>query len=410
MRIVQLTKDYSANGGVGNYLLHLCPALEGAGHEVVVIHSDALAPSSDSNFRQYFVEGFDRFDGQYADARAKQVMAILEKEQPAVVHIQGNNNFLLEARIRARHSMVKTLHVYDFCPSGNKFHHALGKVCHHPTGPLCVVRMVYKRCTLSKRPSVIWWHYRRCAEANRNNAKYPKLIVASEYVKQQAVASRYPANQIEVLPYFTGLPEFSTEADNGENTIYFVGRVVREKGLDRLLSAVSLVRTPWRLIVNGDGMDLGRAKSIAHRLGLSDRIEFAGWADREQHVRFYREASVVVVPSIWPEPFGMVGIEAMSYGKPVVAFNVGGISEWLEDGVTGFLVKPYDTKEMAEKIVYLLDHRDETREMGMRGRIRVEREFNKETHITRLLKTYRVVMDGQTQPSVMVRLADMLPK
>ncbi len=403
MRIVQLTKDYSANGGVGNYLLYLCPALEGAGHEVVVIHSDALAPSSNSNFRQYFVEGFDRFDGRYADARAKQVMAILEKEQPAVVHIQGNNDFLLEARIRARHSMVKTLHVYDFCPSGNKFHHALGKVCHHPTGPLCVARMVYKRCTLSKRPSVIWWHYRRCAEANRNNAKYPKLIVASEYVKQQAVASGYPANQIEALPYLTGLPELSTVADNGKNTILFVGRVVREKGLDRLLSAVSLVRTSWRLIVYGDGMDLGRAKSIAHILGLSGQIEFAGWADREQHLRFYREASVVVVPSIWPEPFGMVGIEAMSYGKPVVAFKVGAIPEWLEDGVTGFLITPYDVKEMAEKINYLLEHTDVAHQMGMRGRAKVEQEFNQETHITRLLEIYKEVMGGRAQPSALAR-------
>lgn len=400
LRIAQISKEYSTNGGVGTYLLNLCPALEAAGHKVIVIHADpnaSLATSDASG--QFFVEGFDRFVAENnGRGSASSVVKILEALKPDIVHIQSNNNFLLEHQIHLRFPTIKTLHVYDFCPSGNKFHHALGKVCHHPTGPLCLPRMGYKRCLLSKRPSVIWWHYRRCVEANRNNAKYPKLIVASEYVKQQAVASRYPPTQIEALPYFTELPELSTAADNGKNSILFVGRVVREKGLDRLLSAVSLVRTSWCLIVDGDGMDLGRTKSIAHSLGLSGQIEFAGWADRERHLRFYREASVVVVPSIWPEPFGLVGIEAMSYGKPVVAFKIGGIPEWLEDGVTGFLITPYDVKQMADKISYLLEHPDLAHRMGMKGRTKVEQEFNMKKHITRLLEIYREVSDGRTQP------------
>ena len=398
LKIAQLSQDYSAKGGVATYVRSLCTALGADGHEVTVIHADPGMPLPPPGVaRQFYVEGFDKF-GSKSDSRrsASRVIEILEALSPQVVHIHANNNFLLEMEVHQCFPVIKTLHVYDFCPSGNKFHHALGKVCHHPTGPLCVARMGYKRCVLSKRPSVIWKLYQRCVEANRNNASYLKLIVASEYVKQQAVASRYPANQIEVLPYFTGLPDLSTAADNGENTILFVGRVVREKGLEHLLSAVSLVRTPWRLIVGGDGMDLGRAKRIAHSLGLSGRIEFAGWADSEQHLRFYREASVVVVPSIWPEPFGMVGIEAMSYGKPVVAFNVGGIPEWLEDGATGFLVKPYDVKEMAEKISYLLEHPQTAHEMGMRGRKRVEQEFTEENHIARLLEIYGEVCSERT--------------
>lgn len=398
LRIAQLSKDYSANGGVGAYLLRLCPAIEAAGHNVVVVHADpaASSPSLDSP-RQFYVEGFDRFEVENGcQVRAFQVIKVLEEVRPDIVHIQGNNNFFLEAGIRQRFPAVKSLHVYDFCPSGNKFHHILAKACNHPTGLLCVARMGYKRCILDKRPWAMWRHYRRCVEANRNNAHYLKLIVASEYVKQGAMATGYPTSQIEVVPYFTGLPEFSTTARNGENTILFVGRVVREKGLDRLLSAVSLVRTPWRLIVIGDGMDLGRAKSITRSLGLTDRVKFTGWADREQHLPFYRDASVVVVPSIWPEPFGMVGIEAMSYGKPVVAFNVGGIPEWLEDRVTGFLVKPYDVKEMAKRIDYLLEHPEVAREMGMRGRKRVEHEFNKEKHLSHLLKIYEEDIDGRT--------------
>jgi glycosyltransferase involved in cell wall biosynthesis len=90
----------------------------------------------------------------------------------------------------------------------------------------------------------------------------------------------------------------------------------------------------------------------------------------------------------------MVGIEAMSYGKPVVAFNVGGIPEWLEHRVTGFLVKPYDVKAMAENIDFLLENPTIAQKMGEMGRKQVELLFSKENHINRLLEIYRQVING----------------
>ncbi len=383
--------------------MNLCGALESAGHEIIVVHADPVAslPPSGVSHR-FYVERFDQFGSEHNLRRStSRVIEILEAVKPDIVHTQGNNNFLLEEEIRRRFPAVKSLHVYDFCPSGNKFHHVLGKACQYSTGPLCVARMGYKRCILSMRPSVIWWHYRRCVEANRNNARYLKLIVASQYVKQQAMTSGYPASQIEVVPYFTELPVISPTVDNGGKTILFVGRVVREKGLDHLLAALSMVRSPSRLIVAGDGPDLGRAKRLAHRLGVDGRTTFVGWIDKDLLIQFYREVSVVVIPSLWPEPFGIVGLEAMSFAKAVVAFKVGGIPEWLEDGVTGILVKPYDVKELAEKISYLLEHKDKANDMGRRGRKKAEDEFNEEKHVTRLLGIYQGVNDGHLIHSTM---------
>lgn len=398
MRIVQLTKECIANGGIGTYLVHLCSAIGKAGHELILIHSDPnLSTLLSGVSRRFCVEGFDIYGTENDNRRsASQVIEILKTINPDIVHVHENNNFLLEAEIQRLFPAIKTLHIHDYCPSRIKFHYALRKVCQHPTGPLCLLRMGYKRCLLSKRPSVIWWHYQRCVAANKNNDHYLNLIVGSKYLQQQAVASGYAMDRIEVLSCFTELPEIFTASNNGEKIILYVGRVVREKGLDHLLSAFSLVRIPSRLIVGGDGMDLWRAKKIAHRLGLDDRTEFSGWIDREKLSQYYQKASIVVVPSIWPEPFGMVGIEAMSYGKPVVAFNVGGIPDWLEDGVTGFLIKPYDVKGMAEKISYLLENPGTAEEMGMRGRKRVEQEFSKEKHITRLLEIYTKAIDGRT--------------
>jgi glycosyltransferase involved in cell wall biosynthesis len=91
----------------------------------------------------------------------------------------------------------------------------------------------------------------------------------------------------------------------------------------------------------------------------------------------------------------MVGIEAMSYGRPVVAFNVGGIPEWLEDGATGFLVRPHDTRELASKITYLLEKPFVAREMGRKGRERVRAKFSKEKHVADLLRAYGEIRDGR---------------
>jgi glycosyltransferase involved in cell wall biosynthesis len=393
MKIVQISKECSSNGGVGTYVCNLLSSLQSAGHEVSVIHSDSNGSSSLKHVPEYYVKDFDSYKNEKS---APKVMEILKSINPNIVHIQGCNNFYLESEIRKQFDAIKTLHVYDFCPSGNKFHHALQKACVHPTGAMCVPRMIYKRCLLTKRPNVIWKHYRRAAEANQNNLHYKKLVVASEHVKVQAVASGYPANQIEVVPYFTRLPSINSTTISGDNKVLFTGRIVREKGVRKLLLAFKELRTPAQLVIAGEGADLPKLKSLSKELGIENRVCFTGWVNPDQRDELYRDSSLVVVPSVWPEPFGIVGIEAMSYAKPVVAFRMGGISEWLDDGKTGFLIAPYDIAEMSKSIDSLLQQKDLAHEMGMLGRAKVEHQFTEVQHIRRLSETYNNVMDSRS--------------
>jgi glycosyltransferase involved in cell wall biosynthesis len=394
MKIVQISKECSSNGGVGAYVCNLLSALQSIGHDVSIIHADQNADTSLGKVHQFYVKDFDRY-ASIAESKksASAVMQILNSIHPDIVHIQGCNNFHLEAEIRKKFPATKTLHAYDFCPSGNKFHHALQKPCMHPTGALCIPRMIYKRCVLSKRPNVIWSHYVRTVTANRNNSEYKKLIVASEYVKQEAVATGYPVSQIEVIPYFTTLPK-NIERSPSENKVLFIGRIVPEKGLAKLLIAFKKLRTPSQLIIAGEGSDLLKIKILSQRLGVQNNVSFAGWANSDQKEELYKAASVVVIPSVWPEPFGIVGIEAMSYAKPVVAFRTGGISEWLDDGKSGFLVPPYDVSAMANKIDLLLQQKDFAIEMGMMGHARVQQQFCEGIHIQHLLETYNKVIDS----------------
>ena len=97
--------------------------------------------------------------------------------------------------------------------------------------------------------------------------------------------------------------------------------------------------------------------------------------------RWYNSAAVVVVPSRWQEPFGLIGGEAYSYFKPVIAFDVGGISEWLKDKETGFLVKEGDVVAFAEKIEFLLNNPKEAEKMGYAGNSLMKQKFNDDIYV-----------------------------
>ena len=144
--------------------------------------------------------------------------------------------------------------------------------------------------------------------------------------------------------------------------LLFVGRIVPEKGLAVLLRALQTVEV--ELEVCGDGWDMASAQLLAERLGVAHRATFSGWLDEAALQERYRTASVVVVPSIWPEPFGMVGIEAMAQGRPVVASDTGGIRDWHEGATMGELVPPGDRASLAAALRSLVADPDRCQELG----------------------------------------------
>ena len=104
-------------------------------------------------------------------------------------------------------------------------------------------------------------------------------------------------------------------------------------------------------------------------------VEAVGWHEHEKLANLYARADICVAPSLWAEPFGMVAVEGMACGRPVVASKVGGLADSVVDGQTGFLVPPGDAVALADKLRVLLDDYELRVEMGRRGRARAEREF-----------------------------------
>jgi glycosyltransferase involved in cell wall biosynthesis len=393
MRIVHLTVDWQPTGGISSYVRLLAPAQAAAGHDVLVIHAgdvtedEGCSPTTGVHVRALTnALRLAPDEGQYVSP----VLEAIDAFKPDIAHFHGSDNFSVENAVRARVPSLKTMHNLLFCPAGTKYHGATGKACELATGILCVPRQGYLRCTTSKRPSVWWRNYQYTVRANAHNQTHTDLIVTSEYVRRTAAASGFDRTRISVVPYFTTVPA-SVPPVTTRNVLY-VGRLSREKGPDLVLEAMALVPGDSRAVIIGDGIDMGYLHKRADALGLTDRVDFRGWLNGAALEDEYRRAAIVVVPSRLPEPFGITGIEALAWARPVVAFGVGGIPEWLTDGVGGFCVPGEDVGAMAQRIRQLLDDPSMAHEVGARGRARAERDFAVGPHLANLAPIYSRVM------------------
>jgi glycosyltransferase involved in cell wall biosynthesis len=145
-----------------------------------------------------------------------------------------------------------------------------------------------------------------------------------------------------------------------------VGRIDERKGIDTAVEALATLPPEARLTVVGDGDShtLVELRALAARLGVGDRVTFAGGRGREELQAFYADADAVVFPARWDEPWGLVPLEAMGYGRPVVASGRGGSAEYLRDGENCLLAPADDGPALAAAVQRLASDPE------LRGRLR----------------------------------------
>ncbi len=204
---------------------------------------------------------------------------------------------------------------------------------------------------------------------------------------------------IDVIPYTTSLPE-PPAAARRPGPILFVGRLVARKGVDRLIGALARLgaESPPLEIV-GDGPERAGLEDVARRLGVSGRVVFRGKISAAALQESYARAVVAVLPAVRDargdtEGLGVVLLEAMNHGTPVVASRVGGIPDIVEDGVSGLLVPPGDEAALADALHRVINDPALADRLGAAGRERVRSEFSWDAITTRWEALYRSVAPG----------------
>jgi glycosyltransferase involved in cell wall biosynthesis len=173
------------------------------------------------------------------------------------------------------------------------------------------------------------------------------------------------------------------------NIILSLGRLGKRKGTYDLLNAVPIVlRTcpTAEFWLGGDG-EIAEVQEVLDRVPWGNHVKLLGWVTGEEKHKALSAASVFVLPS-YHEGLPVAILEAMSYGIPVISTTVGGIPEFVKNGATGFLVSPGDVRDIAQKIVYVLENTRVSREIGERGRGLVNERCNIKEVIDNLFRLY----------------------
>jgi glycosyltransferase involved in cell wall biosynthesis len=152
----------------------------------------------------------------------------------------------------------------------------------------------------------------------------------------------------------------------GKNYLLFVGDLSRDKGVHILLEAYAGLKGAPPLVLLGRKTKDGPSE-------FPENVYYLGGWPHEAIMEAWNRSSIGLAPSLWQEPFGIVAIEAMACGKPVIASRIGGLGEIVEDGATGYLFKPGDSGDLRIKIQRLLENPTLREKMGLSARIRVNR-------------------------------------
>jgi glycosyltransferase involved in cell wall biosynthesis len=198
----------------------------------------------------------------------------------------------------------------------------------------------------------------------------------------EGLVNSYIPNGIELFNYHP--------VDKITHNLLYVGRLENYKGVDYLIESLPQILSQYpdtKLSIVGDGGAKQRLEKLAQNFNLQNQIKFLGQANRNNLDLLYQAASIVVIPSVYPEAFGKVGIEAMSVGRPVVGTDVGGIPEWLIDGQNGYLVPPANSLALAQGILKLWSNPNQYQLLAQNARKKAE-EYDIQKHVDNMIAIY----------------------
>jgi len=364
------------DGGVGAHMMRSAAALADAGAEVAV-----LVARIESDERIEGVEVIhspllyktDEMEPRFAEALAR---------EPEVVHLNQLDDPGVVAFLRRRAPVVLSAHSYLACASSVHYFRP-GEGCGRAHGPGCVPNLLLRGCAHRWNVTTFAGEYRKAGRELEAMRSADMVIGYSQAMERHLRAAGVAWRR--VVPYFPTLDPLAGDGEESRRVV-FAGRLHRSKGAETLLRAARDLDAELRIC--GDGAELPRLRRLAVRLGIGDRVAFRGWLAPGELAQEFADAALVAMPSLWPEPFGLVGIEGFATGRPAVASATGGIPEWLEHGVSGLTVPAGDHRALAAALGELLADPARRHAMGEAGRATVAARYSRAAHVEALAGAY----------------------
>lgn len=400
LRILNVSQNYHVLGGMDVAMFRLEALLRSRGHHVVPFAA-ADPANRPTDYARYFPPAppttdtatSDLLRTLYSRAARRAISRVLDEQHIELVHLHSYFKRLTPAILpeiaRRGIPIVQTMHEYRaVCPISMLYRD--GHVCTecHDRRYVNVLR---HRCAGGSFARSAW----NLAEMRLSDMLGHKRIIArylsiSDYQRDRLIAMGMPAERIETIYHPVALPP-PPASPVVRDQVLFAGRIEPHKGIFTLIDAAR--RLPEvRFAIAGDGS--ARAEACARAADLPN-VAWLGVLDDTALTAARARALCVVVPSLYPEPFGLTAIEALAHGVPVIAAAAGGLAETVVDGIDGYRVPPGDVGTLVDRIARLVATPTLASTMGAAGRARAADVFSADRHYQRTMAVYRQVLTAQ---------------
>jgi glycosyltransferase involved in cell wall biosynthesis len=341
-------------GGVESYLEVLLRELVARGHDVSY-WSETDDPPERERLAVPVIPAWNAIENG-VDAS----LAAVAAWRPSVLFVHGLVEPEIEARLLDIAPAVLLAHsYYGTCISGGKtMMFPTPRPCEREFGAACLALFYPRRCG-GLSPVTMWREYRHQSDRLAIVRRYRLVLTLSEHMRAEYMRHGFDSERVQRLPAYPPAVQIRDAREgSGEIRVLFAARLDRLKGGALLIDAMPRVAArsgrPVRLVVAGDGPERPQLEAAATRVEAAGRVRitFEGWVDPTMRSALLADADVAAMPSLWPEPYGLAGLESVIAGVPVAAFRSGGVPEWLDDGVTGALASadPPTAEGLAEAI------------------------------------------------------------
>ena len=377
MRALIVNSIYGYVGGIERYIHKTGSTLKRSGWELYGLFEKR--EGSESDFGDIYSKEFF-----YEKNQSELMIAKLTALDIDVVFIHKLDDLDMLRKLNGNFYTVMIIHDHDYyCFRHHKYFPVKRINCPLPQNILycSLCSMLIKRDRSSKLGfSLI--DGKGLIEFSQEVKEADAAIVLSRYMMRNLELNKWDMDSIFRLYPIHQIEEEYQRDKQYQAEFLYVGQLIKGKGVDILIDACRKLKFKYSLKIVGTGNDYDHLDKLIRLYGLQKNIELVGWVDNVDE--YYQKADLVIVPSRWQEPFGLIGIEAFSRKVPVVGFDVGGISEWLKHEKNGLLVKKRTPEALAEALELVNSNPSKLNDWGVNGYNLVKEKYSEKSFMESL--------------------------
>jgi glycosyltransferase involved in cell wall biosynthesis len=425
MRILLANYRYFISGGPERYMFNVTEALAANGHEVIPF-SIRYTRNHSTPYSKYFAEPLSNADEVYFREQRKNPNTVIrtlerlfyatdvehavgqleEDTKPDIAYVlhylRKLSPSLLVALKRAHVPIVVRLSDYAMiCPQAHLLRDELPcELCVQGNlWPSIRNRCVQGSAIMSALNALATWYHKRRHYFDLIDA----FVTTNPFMYRMMISAGFNKERLHCIPTFVNQRVFTSGSvdRNERTTIVYIGRLERIKGVHVLIEALALVHRERpnlkiHAIIAGSGDEefTRFLKSLSHQRGIDDVCDFVGELGAQELSDLLRQGLVSVIPSLWYENLPNALLESYACGTPILASDLGSLTDCVRIGETGFLFKPGDASDLAEQLIFCLEHPDKLKYMGSMAKRYALSKYTSEAHISELVNLFdQLILD-----------------